>query len=214
MEYWQALWIYLVLVFGIIVVPGMDMFFVLANALTGGRRLGFSAVSGIMLGGAVHTLFGALIVGVLTRLPDVLFRTMILVGAVYMGWIGYSLLRSAITVDNIEKAPKRSGWIAFRQGLITCLLNPKAYLFVLAVFPQFIRAEFGPVWAQAVMLGVLTVATQFMVYGSLAFAAGMGRDALIHNPQLTIWIGRTAGALFVLAAISTVWHGMTSHVNP
>ena len=34
MEYGQALWIYLILLFGIIVVPGMDMFFVLTNALT------------------------------------------------------------------------------------------------------------------------------------------------------------------------------------
>ena len=40
MGYSEALWIYLVLLFGIIVVPGMDMFFVIANALTGGRRPG------------------------------------------------------------------------------------------------------------------------------------------------------------------------------
>ena len=38
MDYAQALWIYTVLVFGIIVVPGMDMFFILANALTGGEE--------------------------------------------------------------------------------------------------------------------------------------------------------------------------------
>ena len=68
MDYGQALWIYLVLVFGIIVVPGVDMFFVLADALTGGRRLGIAAVVGVMLGGAVHTLIGAVIVGAVTQL--------------------------------------------------------------------------------------------------------------------------------------------------
>jgi threonine/homoserine/homoserine lactone efflux protein len=213
MEYWQALWIYLVLVFGIIVVPGMDMFFVLANALTGGRRLGLSALGGIMLGGAVHTAFGALIVGALTQMPEALFRAMIVLGAGYMAWIGYTLLRSAITVDGIERARNRSGWVAFRQGLITSLLNPKAYLFVLAVFPQFIRAHFGPVYAQALMLGVITVATQLVVYGALTLAAGAGRDALTQNPEATIWIGRSAGALFIVAAVFTLWHGMTSHVG-
>ena len=214
MGYSEALWIYLVLLFGIIVVPGMDMFFVIANALTGGRRAGLAAVGGIMLGGAVHTLFGAIAVGVLTQLPTMVFQAMILVGAAYMAWIGWTLLRSAITVDSIGQAKSRSDWVAFRQGLVTCLLNPKAYLFVLAVFPQFIRPEYGPIWSQALVMGVMTVTMQFLIYGALALAAGKGRDALIGNPQVTIWIGRGAGALFIVVALFTAWHGITQHVGP
>ena len=213
MDYAQALWLYLILLFGIIVVPGMDMFFVLANALTRGRRAGFAAVSGIMLGGAVHTLFGALAVGVLTQLPTMLFQAMILVGAAYMGWIGYTLLRSSITVDDIGRATTRSDWVAFRQGLVTCLLNPKAYLFVLAVFPQFMRPEYGPIWSQAIVMGLMTIAMQFLIYGGLALAAGRGRDALVGHPEATIWIGRGAGALFVMAALFTAWHGLTQHAG-
>lgn len=214
MDYTQALWIYLILLFGIIVVPGMDMFFVLTNALTRGRRAGLSAVGGIMVGGAVHTLFGALAVGLLTQLPGMIFQTMILVGAVYMAWIGYTLLRSSITVDSIGGASTRSDWVAFRQGLVTCLLNPKAYLFVLAVFPQFMRPEYGPIWSQALVMGLMTVIMQFVIYGALALAAGKGRDALVGHPQVTIWIGRGAGALFVAVALFTAWHGMTQHVGP
>jgi len=214
MDYTQALWIYLILLFGIIVVPGMDMFFVLANALTRGRRAGFAAVAGIMLGGAVHTLFGALAVGVLTQLPTLLFQAMILAGAAYMAWIGYTLLLSSITVDRIGGATARSDRVIFRQGLVTCLLNPKAYLFVLAVFPQFMRPEYGPIWSQAVVMGLMTVAMQFLIYGGLALAAGKGRDALVGHPEVTIWIGRGAGALFVAAALFTAWHGLTQHVGP
>ena len=116
MDYAQALWLYLVLLFGIIVVPGMDMFFVLANALTRGRRAGFAAVGGIMLGGAVHTLFGALAVGVLATLPVPLFQGMILAGAAYMAWIGYALLRSSITVDSIGGTTARPDRMIFWQG--------------------------------------------------------------------------------------------------
>ena len=213
MDYAQALWIYLILLFGIIVVPGMDMFFVLANALTRGRKAGFSAVAGIMLGGAVHTMFGALAVGVLTQLPTMLFQAMILVGAAYMAWIGYTLLRSSITVDTIGGATARSDRVIFRQGLVTCLLNPKAYLFVLAVFPQFMRPEYGPIWSQALVMGLMTVVMQFLIYGGLALAAGKGRDALVGHPEVTIWIGRGAGALFVAAALFTAWHGLTQHVG-
>ena len=213
MDYAQALWLYLILLFGIIVVPGMDMFFVLANALTRGRKAGFSAVGGIMVGGAVHTMFGALAVGVLTQLPTMLFQVMILIGAAYMAWIGYTLLRSSITVDTIGGATARSDRVIFRQGLVTCLLNPKAYLFVLAVFPQFMRPEYGPIWSQALVMGLMTVVMQFLIYGGLALAAGKGRDALVGHPEVTIWIGRGAGALFVAAALFTAWHGLTQHVG-
>ena len=214
MDYAQSLWLFSVLLFGIILVPGMDMFFVIANALTGGRKVGLAAVGGIMLGGAVHALFGALVVGALAQPPGVVFRVMIVIGAGYMAWIGYTLLRSSITVGAIGKASSRSNWVAFRQGTITCLLNPKAYLFVLAVYPQFIRPEFGPIWSQAVVMGVLSVTMQFLVYGGLALAAGRGRDALIGNPGVTVGIGRGAGALFLVAALFTAWHGVTQHVGP
>jgi threonine/homoserine/homoserine lactone efflux protein len=209
-SYSEALWIYLVLVTGIIVVPGMDMFFVLTNALTGGRRTGLAAVGGITLGGAVHTLFGVIATGVLTQLPSALFQAMLLVGAGYMAWIGYTLLISTITVDSIGSARRQSDWVAFRRGLITCLLNPKAYLFVLAVFPQFIRPEFGALWAQALAVGAITAAVQVLIYGSLGLAAARGRDALEGNPQVTIWIGRGAGALFVGFALFTAWHAFST----
>ena len=213
MDYSQAIWLYTILVFGIIVVPGMDMFYVLANALAGGQGLGMAALGGVMLGGAVHTLLGAFAVGILTQLPLILFQVMVLTGALYMGWIGYTLLRSAITVDTIGTSRIRSGWVAFRQGTITCLLNPKAYLFVLAVFPQFMRSDYGPIWAQAVALGVITVLMQGGIYGALAFGAGRARDGLIGNPQATIWLGRGAGGLFICAAALTAWHGLTMTVG-
>ncbi|MNL83123.1 hypothetical protein D3C87_2106830 [compost metagenome] len=50
---------------------------------------------------------------------------------------------------------------------------------------------------------------QGAVYGGLALAAGRGRDALVDNPAATIWVGRSAGALFVAVALFTAWHGLT-----
>lgn len=127
MSYGENLWLFLVLVFGIIAVPGMDMLFVLANALTGGSNRGLAATAGIMLGGAVHTLNGAIGVGLLMHFVPILFTPLLIAGAAYMAYIGMSLMRSSIIVGDNGPTGSRSAWKAFRQGLVTCLINPKAY---------------------------------------------------------------------------------------
>ena len=158
MGYAENLWLFFILLFGIIVVPGMDMLFVLANALTGGRDRGLAATGGIMVGGMVHTLNGAIGVGLLMHFVPILFKPLLLAGAAYMAFIGITLMRSSITVGEGGPAGSRSAWKAFRQGLVTCLINPKAYLFVLAVYPQFLKPDYGPIWMQATVMGLMTVA--------------------------------------------------------
>jgi threonine/homoserine/homoserine lactone efflux protein len=204
MSYSQNLWVFFVLVFGIIIVPGMDMFFVIANALTGGRARGLSATAGVMLGGVFHTVFAAVCVGVLTTLPTFVFTAILLAGAAYMAWIGWTLVKSTITVSSLGSEGSGSMRQAFMQGFITCMLNPKAYMFTLAVYPSFMLPRYGPVWAQAIAMGLITITVQGSVYGGLGLAAAKSRDFLTGYPAVTIWIGRAAGALFLLVAAGTV----------
>jgi len=96
-------------------------------------------------------------------------------------------------------------WTLFRQAALTCLMNPKAYLFMFAIFPQFLRPEYGPVWIQALALGVITAATQIAVYGGLAFAAGSAQGWLATRPGVAVWIARAAGATLIAGAIATAW---------
>lgn len=209
MTYMENLWLFTLLLAGIIIVPGMDMIFVTANALTGGRRAGMAATLGIMLGGAFHTLFGTVAVTALSTLVPQLAGPMLVIGSAYMIWIGYTLARSAIVIDGIEASKLHRTARIFTQGLITCLLNPKAWLFILAVYPQFMRPEYGPFWQQALVMGALTLVLQAAVYGGLALAAAKGRDALVSKPEITIWIGRAAGWLpMAVAALLLVdgWH--------
>jgi threonine/homoserine/homoserine lactone efflux protein len=205
MSFAHNLWIFAVLVFGIIAVPGMDMLFVIASALTGGRARGLAATAGVMLGGVFHTLFAAIGVGVLATLPAALFTVLLLAGAVYMAWIGWTLTGSSITVTSLGTSGAASLRRAFVQGFITCVLNPKAYMFTLAVYPQFMLPKHGPVWMQAVAMGLITILLQAAIYGGLGLAAARSRDALTGYPSVTIWIGRVAGTLFLMAAAWTVW---------
>ncbi|WP_117190584.1 LysE family translocator [Rhizobium terrae] len=209
MTYTENLWLFFTLLFGIIVVPGMDMIFVLANSLTRGRAAGLAATAGIIAGGLVHSLYGAVGVGLLASLVPVLFTPLLVVGALYMAWIGISLMRSSITVDHVGPADTRSNWEAFRRGMTTCLINPKAYLFMLAVYPQFLRPDFGPLAPQAAIMAAMTAATQLAVYGGLAAAAGRARELLVGNGTATIWVGRIAGLLLILVSLVTLWEGVS-----
>lgn len=210
MDYTQTLWLFLALVAGIIVVPGMDMIFVLASALSGGRRAGLTATGGMVAGGAVHTLYGTLGTGMLVAFAPRFFLPLLVAGALYMIWIGVSLARSAITVSSVEDGAVVSPFLTFRRALTTCLINPKAYLFVLAVYPQFLKPEFGPFWMQGLAMGLITAAVQLIVYGGVALAGDRARLLLIGNPLATVWVGRAAGGLLIAAAVITLWQGLST----
>jgi threonine/homoserine/homoserine lactone efflux protein len=212
MTYGENLWLFFTLLFGIIIVPGMDMIFVLANSLSRGRSAGLAATAGIMAGGAVHSLYGAVGVGLLASFIPVLFTPLLVAGSLYMGWIGYTLVRSSIVIDSVGPAGTTGHWQAFRRGAITCLMNPKAYLFMLAIYPQFLRPEFGPLAPQAVVMGAMTAVTQLAVYGGLALAAGRVREAIIGNDRVTVWIGRGAGILLVAVSLVTLGEGLPSRL--
>lgn len=199
--------LFFVVVFGVIALPGLDMGFVLASALRGGKGAGLAAVGGIMLGGAAHVAMGVLGVAAVLAVWPPLFNALLLLGALYIGWIGWTLLRAreGLALPAAASAPR--GASVFLQGMLTCLLNPKAYVFMLAIFPQFLRPERGQLWAQAGALGLITVLTQAAVYGAVAVGALRTRRWLAGNPQAGLAAARAVGAVLVAAALLTLLQG-------
>lgn len=207
MSYSDNLLLFFTLVFGIVIVPGMDMAFVMASGLAGGKKAGLAATGGIMAGGIFHNIWSALGVGLIINALPWLFNLLLLAGAVYIAWIGLSLVRSHITLGPVEAAPSRTTWATFRQGLVTSVLNPKAYLFMLAVYPQFIKPVYGSVAGQAVVMALIILVVQGSVYGALGMAAGHSRQWLSARPALITNISRCAGAVLIMIAVVTAWHG-------
>lgn len=203
--YSENLWIFFTLLFGIIIVPGMDMALVLANSLSNGRSSGLAATAGVMTGGLLHSLYAALGVGALLHFFPALFNILLIAGAVYVAWIGYALLRSSIVMKDAGAAS--ATWLTrvFGQGIVTCLFNPKAYLFMLAIYPQFVKPEYGSVWMQALVMAAMIAAVQAGIYGSLALFAGRSRYWLQNNPGMTVIIGRSAGLLLIAIAALTLF---------
>lgn len=210
MEQTVHLWVFFALVFGVVVLPGLDMAFVLASSLVGGRKAGLSAVGGIIAGGVCHVAAGATGVAVLLQVVPAAFNAMLWVGMLYVAWIGLSLFRSGAAFTASPLAERKSPAATFRQGAVTNLLNPKAYLFMLAVFPRFLRPEYGSLWVQALVLGAIIALTQGTVYGAIALAADRARGWLASNPAASAAVARAVGVLMMLAAVLTVVEGWRS----
>ncbi len=207
MTHYAHLWLFFLMVFGIIALPGMDMAFVLSNALVGGRRAGLVAVAGIVAGGVCHVVAGVLGLGLVLRWVPGLLNGLLLAGAAYIAWIGVAVLRSQSAIGPLPAVGTPPPWVIFRRALLTCLVNPKAYLFMLAIFPQFLRVEYGPVWLQAVVLGSIIALTQTAVYGLWAVAAGSSRSWLEASPRAASTMARAVGCVLVLGAVWTAVQG-------
>ncbi|WP_211463342.1 LysE family translocator [Collimonas silvisoli] len=201
------LWLYFLIVFGVIVLPGLDMAFVLASALVGGRRSGLAAVAGIVAGGVCHVTMGALGLAVVLKLWPGLFNLVLLAGAAYITWIGWSLLRSEhgfhFTTSTPGQAVAKANATTFYQGMLTSLLNPKAYVFMLAIFPQFLKIDAGPIWSQALVLWLITASTQAGVYGVIAILSSRTRGWFEDNPRGSLITARMVGGLLIAAGIFT-----------
>jgi len=211
------LWLFFVLVFGVVVLPGLDMAFVLASSLVDGRRAGLSAVGGVIAGGACHVVMAALGISVLLAVWPAAFNVMLLAGAIYIAWIGVSLLRADAAFAGVPGTASRTTLATFSRAAMTNLLNPKAYLFMLAIFPQFIRPDAGPVWLQAIVLGAIIAATQALVYGVLALAADRSRDWFATNPAANRLMAHGVGAILLFAAAWTAtmgWRGACGWRSP
>ncbi|HEX5378691.1 MAG TPA: LysE family translocator [Phenylobacterium sp.] len=197
---------FLATVAAIIVTPGADMAVILGSTLQAGRRQGYAALAGVLSGALVHVGVAALGLSALIAASPGLLRIIALAGSVYLVWIGVSLARSGAELALGLKGPA-GGWAAWRRAVVTNLLNPKAYLFMLAIFPQFLKPGGWPNWAQTLVLGAILVASAGLLYGLMVAvsAAVAGRGGV--RPGATLWIGRLtgiylAGLGLVMAAVS------------
>ncbi len=195
-----SLWLFFLLVLGVIALPGMDMAYVVASALAGGARVAAAAVAGIVVGGAVHVVTATLGVSALLAAFPHALRLLVLAGAAYMAWMGLHLMRFHAEARAGDAPAAIREDAAFRYGVVTCLVNPKAYAFMLAVFPAFLHTAARPVALQAVALGAIAASTQAAVYGGVAFLALRLRHRFDPRSSSRTWMQRGVGSIMLVSA--------------
>jgi threonine/homoserine/homoserine lactone efflux protein len=208
------LWLFFALTFGIIVLPGMDMAFITGSALARGLRGGVAALAGIVVGGLLHVLINLSGVAALLRWWPGAFQLLLLAGSAYMAWIGWGLIRAAQQVGATSGEPEPARrwvtgnlWAVFRSGILNCLLNPKAYAFMLAVFPAFLRSEDRSVGAQAFLLGAIIAGNQIAIYGTVLLLVALAHRARPPRPATQRRLMFGVGLLLIVAALAGLWGG-------
>jgi RhtB (resistance to homoserine/threonine) family protein len=192
-------WLYFATAVILVLTPGQDTFFILGRSLSNGRAAGVAAALGISAGSTVHTLAAALGLSALLATSPLAFTAVKFAGAAYLVYIGVrALLSRASGLPLAAAATGKDGrWTAFRQGMLTNLLNPKVALFFLALVPQFIEPGSAHKVLAFLALGFTHVGLGVMWCIVLATAAARLRSAFVRRPSMANVLDKAAGAMFI-----------------
>ena len=122
--------------------PGPDFVIVTRSAALSGRRAGMACAAGIGAGVFAWSAVTAAGVAGLLAASAVAFTIVKLAGAAYLMLLGIRALLAARRGEyenlGVTRPDATSPLRAFRQGLLTNLLNPKVAVFFIALVPQFL----------------------------------------------------------------------------
>jgi threonine/homoserine/homoserine lactone efflux protein len=181
-------------------VPGIDTSLVLRAALTRSRAYAAMTSLGIFTGALVWGVAAAIGASALLATSEIAYRILTLAGAIYMVWLGVSLIWKTFTratnpgSSSASPAPSSllSAWLL---GVGTNLLNPKVGVFYIATIPQFIPTDASPVGMGlllATVHGLLSLTWFAVIIVATGFVARW-----LRGPRAVKIIDRTTGAVLI-----------------
>ncbi|MFI0471023.1 LysE family translocator [Saccharopolyspora sp. 5N102] len=144
------------------VTPGPDMALVLRNGVRGGTSAAWWTGLGCCVGIAVHACAAVLGLSALLSASATAFTAVKLAGAAYLIYLGISALwhsrrrgGAAVPQVGVEQVAEPVGRrAAFRQGIVSNLLNPKIVLIFLTLLPQFVSTDEPKLATTAVLAAI------------------------------------------------------------
>jgi threonine/homoserine/homoserine lactone efflux protein len=186
------------------ITPGPNMTYLAALSLSSGLRTGLAAVAGIALGLMTYGLIATFGLAAIIDDSPLLYSALRWGGVLYLLWLAWDSWTGADgpSGDSSEVRPSA----AFRRGVITNWLNPKAAVFYIAVLPEFIRADSGTVARQTLVLSLIYVTIATAIHATIVLLAGSLQSVIVTaNNRRTI---RRAFALMLVAI--AIWFALTT----
>jgi homoserine/homoserine lactone efflux protein len=188
--------------FALLLIPGPTVLLVLSYALSKGRSVAVASAAGVALGDLVAMSASLAGLGALVLASATLFTALKWVGAAYLIWLGFKLIRSAPseglsvpTADNITASR------VFGHTAAVTALNPKSIAFFIAFVPQFLSpaAPLLPQFAILIATFVTLAALNALAYALLADRLRQ----IIARPSIITWITRAGGAALITMGVLT-----------
>tara|TARA_R110000868_G_scaffold229089_4_gene482101 strand:- start:13604 stop:14221 length:618 start_codon:yes stop_codon:yes gene_type:complete len=177
--------------------PGPNMAWLAVLSVSEGRRAGFSAVAGVALGLTVIAAAAALGLGAVIERYDWLYQSLRWAGVIFLLYLG---LEGWLKASGAQAIPAhQSNLRYFARGFLINALNPKAALFYVAVFPQFIDPA-RPVAMQAALWALISVLIATAIHLAIVVLAGSARTFL-EDPARHRFFQRALSLLLVGVAI-------------
>jgi threonine/homoserine/homoserine lactone efflux protein len=181
----------------LILTPGLDTFYILARSGREGHAVGLGAALGVNAGCLVHTLAATLGLSAILMTSSTAFMLLKYLGAAYLVWVGLRMLLARQAIHAPANTRGTGFAAAFRQGLLTNVLNPKVALFYLAFLPQFVSVH-----AAHPQFGLLVLGLSFIGLGLcwslvLALMGSRIHRLLRRKPQVQRWMDRVCGTVLL-----------------
>ncbi len=185
------------------ITPGLDSVMVLRTAAAEGRKAGLGAVAGIAVGLSLWGIAAAFGLTALLAASETAFLVVKCLGAVYLAWMGIGLLlrpRTALTATGQRLGHTSKGgnpyWTGFRRGVLTDLLNPKAGIFVITFYPQFIPPDADVVvftlWQTVIQVLLSVIWLLLLVALTVPLAQFFNRPVIVRR------LDRLTGLVFIV----------------
>lgn len=191
----------------IILLPGPNSLYVLSVAARRGVRTAYTAAAGVWCGDTVLMTLSAAGVASLLQANALLFGIVKYAGAGYLTWLAIGMLRAALALWRERRQPvaeagteTQEGAAAerpFRRALVISLLNPKAILFFIAFFVQFVDPGYAYPALSFLVLGALAQVASVLYLTALIFSGTKLSAAFRRRKRLSAGATSAAGALFL-----------------
>jgi leucine efflux protein len=220
-------WTYVLGTAAIILLPGPNSIFVLSVAARRGVRTGYRAAAGVFLGDAVLMVLSAAGVASLLKAYPPLFMVIKYAGAGYLAYVGLGILLGAWrrwsgrrdpaatptpstpgsgpataamnhATTPAEPADLRS---PFRKAAVISLLNPKAILFFVSFFIQFVDPGYAYPALSFLVLGAVVQFFSVLYLTALIFSGQFLAGQFRRRRRLSAGVTAGLGALFVAFSV-------------
>jgi threonine/homoserine/homoserine lactone efflux protein len=189
---------YLGACFLLAIVPGPTVTVIIANSLARGTKAGLAIVAGTQAGFLAMTFVVALGMEALVAFMGWAFDYIKLIGAAYLVYLGWNMLRSNGELGQGEVKTERSNVRIAVEGFLVILTNPKVLIFLGAFLPQFVDVS-QPAFPQVMILGIFFMLVAGTTDAIYALVAGRARGLI--SAQRVKLVSRASGLVLMVGAV-------------